>query len=294
MAEALPSAQTADDPPGEKRMSFLEHLDELRSCLRNAAIAVFATTVVAYLFQEQLFALLARPFIEAWVDVQQKLGLPPAKMVYTGPHEGFMVLFKLSLLAGVFGASPVIFRELWRFISPGLYTHEKRWGLGFVLMSVVLFVGGALFAYLYVLPSSYKFFLGYAQHGMGVIKNVFGHAVDIKLSQPFDIEPMITLDEYFGLTSMLLLVFGLVFELPLVLAVLAMLGIVSAGMLWRFNRYAILLFAVAGAFLTPGDMVVGQLAMTAALTILYNLSIVLALVVGRRRARAEREAAAAS
>jgi len=98
---------------------------------------------------------------------------------------------------------------------------------------------------------------------------------------------MISMEEYFGLTTMLLLVFGVVFELPLLLAVLAMLGIVSAGTLWRFNRYAIVLFAVAGAILTPGDLVVGQLAMTASLTILYNLSILLAVIVGKKRKERE-------
>jgi sec-independent protein translocase protein TatC len=98
---------------------------------------------------------------------------------------------------------------------------------------------------------------------------------------------MITMEKLFGITSMLLLVFGVVFELPLLLSILAMLGIVSAGQLWRWNRYAILLFSVAGAVLTPGDLVIGQLAMAGALTVLYNLSIVLALVVGRRRKEEE-------
>jgi sec-independent protein translocase protein TatC len=116
-----------------------------------------------------------------------------------------------------------------------------------------------------------------------MIKDVMGKAVDVKLSLPFDIKPMITMDEYFGLTSTLLLVFGAVFELPLLLAILAILGIVSAKQLWSFNRYAVVLFAVLGAVLTPGDMVVGQLAMTGTLTVLYNLSILVAWIVGKKR-----------
>ena len=203
--------------------------------------------------------------------------------------EGFMVLFKLALLVGVFLASPFVFREIWSFISPGLYSRERKWGIGFIFASVLLFVGGAAFAYSYVLPASYKYFLGYSTESLGIIKHVLGKTFDIKLSLPFDIKPMITMDEYFGLTSMLLLVFGVVFELPLLLAVLAILGIVSAGQLWRFNRYAIVLFAVLGAVLTPGDFVVGQLAMTASLTVLYNLSILIAFLVGKKRK--EREAA---
>ncbi len=284
-----PDAIEVEAEGGDKRMPFLAHLAELRTCLRNAAISILGGTMVAYLFRKYLFALMARPLIAAWEEAQREVGIGKPEMVFTSPVEAFMVLFKLSLLVGVFLASPFVFREVWRFIAPGLYDRERKWGLGFVLASVVLFVGGAAFAYSYVLPASYKYFLGYSAESLGIIKDVMGRSVDVHLSLPFDIKPMITMDEYFGLTSMLLLVFGLVFELPLLLAILAILGIVSAGQLWRFNRYAIVLFAVAGAVLTPGDLVVGQLAMTASLTILYNLSILLAFLVGKKRK--EREAA---
>jgi sec-independent protein translocase protein TatC len=276
---AAPVDQNVDD----KRMPFLAHLDELRSCLRNSAIAVLAGTLIAYLFRRYLFAVMARPLIDAWSEAQREVNMGRPEMVFTSPVEAFMVLFKLSLLVGVFIASPIVFRELWRFISPGLYARERRWGLAFVVSSVLLFVGGAAFAYSYVLPASYKYFLGYAGESFGLIKEVMGKSIDVKLSLPFDIKPMITMDEYFGLTSMLLLVFGAVFELPLVLAVLAILGVVSAQQLWRFNRYAVVLFAVLGAVLTPGDLVVGQLAMTASLTVLYNLSILIAFIVGKKR-----------
>jgi sec-independent protein translocase protein TatC len=284
MAEAAraPEEQQPDDG-AEKRMPFLAHLDELRSCLRNSAIALFAGTIIAYPFRPYFFALLVRPLMEAWIKAQAEVNLGRGELVFLSPHEAFMVLFKLALLVGVFLASPFVFREIWKFIAPGLYARERKWGVGFILASVILFVGGAAFAYFYVLPASYHYFLTYTTDSLGVIKDVMGRHVDIKLSQPFDIKPMFTMDEYFGLTTMLLLVFGVVFELPLLLAVLAMLGIVSAGTLWRFNRYAIVLFAVAGAILTPGDLVVGQLAMTASLTILYNLSILLAVVVGKKR-----------
>ena len=138
-----------------------------------------------------------------------------------------------------------------------------------------------------MLPASYKYFLGYSTESLGIIKHALGTTFDVKLSQPFDIKPMISMEEYFGLTSMLLLVFGAVFELPLLLAVLAILGHRLGGQLWRFNRYAIVLFAVAGAVLTPGDLVVGQLAMTASLTVLYNLSILIAFLVGKKRKERE-------
>ncbi len=266
----------------DSRMPFMEHLDDLRICLRNTAFAILGCTIVTYLFRKKLFAWMASPFFQAWDRVEldgKRLGAP--EMVFTSPMENFMVHFKAALVAGVFASSPFVFRELWRFISPGLYPHERRWGLAFVVAAVLLFVGGGLFAYYYVLPAGFEYFLGYANESVDIIR-AMGH-------KTFALRPMISMDEYFGLTTMLLLVFGLVFELPLVLSILAMLGIVSAAQLWKFNRYAIIIFAVLGAFLTPGDLVVGQLAMTGALTVLYNLSIVLALIVGRKR-KAESEA----
>ncbi len=265
-------------------MGFLEHLDDLRTCFRNAAIALLVGTGIMYALRAYLLAIFAEPLFKAWTEAQKESSIGSARIVFTSPLEPFMVELKLAILFGVFLASPVIFRELWRFISPGLYARERRWGIVFILSSVLLFVGGALFAYYLVLPQSFKYFLGYAGEAMHHMQTVFMHRnIDIKLSEQFSIQPMITMDEYFSLTSMLLLVFGVVFELPLLLAVLAIIGIVSAGTLWRFNRYAILLFAIAGAVLTPGDLVVGQLAMTASLTVLYNLSILIALIVGKKR-----------
>jgi sec-independent protein translocase protein TatC len=291
-ADPAAAPDEAEAPSGEeRRMPFLEHLAELRNTLRNSAIAVLGGTVVAYAFRPFLFALLARPLMTAWSAAQRENAeLGKAHLVFLSPHEAFMVMFKLALVVGVFAASPIVFREIWRFIAPGLYPRERKWGLAFVLISVVLFLGGAIFAYSYVLPASYKYFLGYSAHEMGIVKDIFGKAIDIKLSQPFDIDPMISMEEYFGLTLMLLLVFGVVFELPLVLGVLSIMGIVSGKKLWQWNRYAIVLFAVLGAFLTPGDMVVGQLAMTGSLTVLYNLSILVSFIVGKkRRERAEAE-----
>ncbi len=268
----------------ERRMPLLGHLAELRTRLRNIAIAVVLGTIVCYAIRIQLFAILVNPFFDAWARGQHDGYLGKAELVFLSPHEAFTVLFKLSLLAGVVLSSPFIFREIWKFIAPGLYERERRYGLLFVVLSVTLFVGGACFAYLYVLPAGYRFFLGYAANDWGRIQDVMGHAFKLRLSEPFTVRPMITMDEISGLTLTLLLVFGLVFELPLVLGVMAMMGIVSAGQLWRFNRYAIVIFAVLGAVLTPGDMVFGQLAMTGALTVLYNLSIVVALFVQRKRA----------
>ncbi|HNI61532.1 MAG TPA: twin-arginine translocase subunit TatC [Pseudomonadota bacterium] len=263
----------------EQRMPFLEHLAELRDRLRNAVLAIILAAVGCYLVRGVLFQLLARPLLTAFRVAKGK-GVA-GQLIFTSPVEAFLVLLKTALVSSIFVASPVIFHQLWAFIAPGLYPHEKRWALPFVVVAVLLFVGGGLFCYYFVLPPGYEFFLTAATDAsVELMKNI---GSDIQIQDAVQIRPLISMEEYFGLTLMLLLVFGVVFELPLVLSVLAMLGIVSAKSLWKFNRYAILIFAIAGAVLTPGDLVIGQLAMAGSLTVLYNLSIVIAWLVERKR-----------
>lgn len=263
----------------ERRMPFLEHLGELRDRLRNSVLAIFVATIFCYAFRGLLFRILARPLLTAFQHAKE-LGVV-GKFVIINPMEGFMVLLKTALVGAIFVATPVIFWQIWAFIAPGLYPHERRWAVPFVFSAVLLFIGGGVFCYYFVLPAGYEFFLGSTREATLQLQHEMGNAVEV--SAAMDVQPMISMDEYFGLTLMLLLVFGAVFELPLVLSVLSIMGVVSAKSLWRFNRYAILLFAIAGAILTPGDLVVGQLAMTGSLTVLYNFSIVIAWMVQRRR-----------
>lgn len=261
----------------ERRMPFLEHLGELRDRLRNSVLAIVAAAVICYIYRFPIFKVLVRPLVGAMATAKA-MGIE-GQLVFINPMEGFMVLLKTALLGAVFLASPMVFAQLWGFISPGLYPHEKRWAVPFVLTAILLFVGGAVFCYLFVLPIGYEYFLTAAQGASVEIQKQLGDGSIASLAP----KPMIGMDEYFSLTLMLLLVFGAVFELPLVLSVLAMMGVVSAGSLWRFNRYAILIFAIAGALLTPGDLVIGQIAMTGSLTVLYNLSIGFAWLVQRKR-----------
>ena len=265
----------------EKRMPFLEHLGELRDRIRNAAIAVFICTVICYIYRLRLFGILAGPIMQAF-EQAKALGVE-GKLIYISPIERFMVFLKTAVVAGIFLSSPALFHQLWAFIAPGLHKHEKRWALPFVLVAVLLFVGGGYFCFRYVLPAGYVFFVTTGLDASELREMGPGSVLFTS------IQPFISLDEYYSLTLMLLLVFGTVFELPLILSVLAMLGVVSASSLWRWNRYAILLFTVAGAVLTPGDLVVGQLALAGSLTVLYNLSIVVAWLVQRKRKPAESE-----
>lgn len=279
MSDTPSAASSEPHLSDERRMPFLDHLAELRDCVRNSAIAIFLATVACYIVRGHLFRYLAVPLVSAFREAKTK-GID-GQLVFTSPVEAFMVLLKTAIVGAIFVASPVIFWQLWSFISPGLYQHEKRWAVPFVLSAVLLFVGGGLFCYHFVLPAGYEFFMMAAQDASIQLRGALGPGVDVESA--FTIRPMISMDEYFGLTLMLLLVFGAVFELPLVLSVLSILGVVSAGSLWRFNRYAILIFAISGAILTPGDLVVGQLAMCGSLTVLYNLSIGIAWLVQRRK-----------
>ncbi len=266
-----------EQPVDDRRMPFTEHLQELRTRLRNSVAAVAISTVACWLFKDTLFEWMERPVALGWNKAPADL---PRIITFTNLIDPFMVYFKLALLAGVFLSSPVIFHQIWKFISPGLYAKERRLALPFILTSVALFVGGAAFAYYLVLPQSYGYFLSFSSQSIEAMKGVSSaHGLNVRL------QPMLSMDEYFSLTSTLLLMFGAVFELPMILAVLAMIGIVTPGGLWRFNRYAILCFFILGAVLTPGDLVVGQIAMGLSLTVLYNLSILAAIFVRKRRAQ---------
>lgn len=277
----------AASPEDERRMPFLDHLGELRDRIRNSIIGLFIAAVVCWFIRMRIFAWLALPLAAA-LEKAEALGIK-GKLIYISPMEQFMVLLKTAIVGAVFFGSPVVFYQLWAFIAPGLYRSEKRLALPFIIAAVLLFCGGGMFCYHFVLPAGYEFFMTSGRLSPEELSQL-GKVGKLFMS----IEPNISMESYYDLTLMLLLVFGVVFELPLVLSVLAMLGVVSAGALWRFNRYAILIFAVLGALLTPGDLVVGQLAMTGSLTVLYNLSILIALVVQRRRKAAEEAEAAAN
>ncbi|RLB06669.1 MAG: twin-arginine translocase subunit TatC, partial [Deltaproteobacteria bacterium] len=210
----------------EKKQTFIEHLEELRKRLIISLIAVGIGFGICYIFSKEIFWLLMIPL--------QKTLPPGASMIFTSLPEAFFTYLKVSLLAGIFLASPVVLYQLWLFVAPALYSHEKRYVIPFVIISTFLFIGGAAFGYFIVFPFGFKFFLGFA--------------TDF-------IRPAPKLKEYLSFCSMLLLTFGLIFELPLFILFLTKLGVVDHRMLSRNRRYVILgIFAVA-AILTPPDVV---------------------------------------
>jgi|Deesub1362A_J573_1020465.scaffolds.fasta_scaffold04700_1 sec-independent protein translocase protein TatC len=248
-----------EDEVAASRMPFLEHLEELRMRLVRAAIAVGVGFFVAYAFKERLYGYLTIPL---------KKAMPPgAKLIYTAPQEAFFTYLKVAFLAGVIGASPVIFYQLWRFVSPGLYRHERRAIWPFVIISSVLFVCGAVFCYAIVFPYAFQFFMSFATA---------------------EITPMLKLNEYLSFTATLLFAFGVVFEMPLVLVFLGRLGVVTSQGLRRWRKYAILVMFIAAAVFTPPD-VVSQILMALPLIMLYEVSIILVAAAQRKKARREAE-----
>ncbi len=239
----------------ESKSPFTEHLGELRDRLVRSFIAVGVGFVSAYFFKEKLFEFLVRPLVIAMGDNAN------TKMIFTGLPEAFFTYLKVSLLTGIILATPVLFYQFWMFISPGLYRTEKKYFLPIVILSVFFFLLGSSFGYFIVFPYGFKFFLGFATD---------------------TIHAMPSMKEYLGFASKMLLAFGFVFELPLVLTFMARMGLVTVPFLKQNRKYALLLFFVGAALITPPD-VITQVMMALPLMILYEISIIGAKFFGKKK-----------
>ena len=239
--------------PENEKLPFTAHLEELRQRLIKCFVAIGAGFMLSYGFKEKLFDILARPLISVMETGD--------KMIFTGLPEAFFTYLKVSLLSGLMLAAPVIIYQFWMFVAPGLYHKEKRLLLPIVFLSTIFFVGGSLFGYFVVFPFGFKFFLGFASD---------------------TIRPLPSMREYLSFSAKLLLAFGVVFELPLLITALARFGLVSVDFLKKNRKYALVLFFVVAAILTPPD-VVTQIMMALPLMVLYELSIVGAMVFGKKQ-----------
>lgn len=236
----------------EEKVPFTEHLEELRTRLIRCFIAVGIGFVASYGFKEKLFEILTQPL----VSVMGK----GDKMIFTGLPEAFFTYLKVSFLSGLILATPVIMYQFWMFVAPGLYKKERMVLIPVIILSTFFFVGGSLFGYFIVFPYGFQFFLGFANE---------------------NIQAMPSMKEYLGFAAKLLLAFGLVFELPLVITVLARFGLVTVDFLKANRKYALLLFFVGAAILTPPD-VVTQIMMALPLMLLYEISILGARIFQRK------------
>jgi sec-independent protein translocase protein TatC len=251
-------------PEADVRMTIWEHLQELRGRVVRAAIALLISFGGCWAYHTQLFAWVARPYEVAW----HEHGFPGAPEFQTlGPADAFIGYLQLSLVGGIVIAVPVIFYQLWAFISPGLYSKEKRLIVPFVFFSSLLFVSGVLFAYYVAFPFTLKYFFSL----LGQVD-----ASGTVLTQ----RP--TLEFYLDFSTQMLLAFGFVFELPLFISFLVLAGIVTPMQLLKFSRWAIIGAFALGAVVTPGPEVSSQIAVSGALIGLYFLSIAIAFVLRPR------------
>ncbi|HXI10652.1 MAG TPA: twin-arginine translocase subunit TatC [Thermodesulfobacteriota bacterium] len=246
----------------DRSMAFTEHLRELRKRLIVSIIAAAAGFAVAYYYSAELYHFLALPLLPA---------LPPGQdfMIFTGVVEPFFIYMKVGFAGGLVLASPVILFEVWGFVAPALYRNEKTWFVFIVFFSVILFLAGTAFAYLVVFPFGFKYLMGY--------------------SSP-ELKPLISMSEYFSMITKFLLAFGIIFQLPLAILVLARLGLVTARKLVSWWRYAIVITLVVSAVLTPTPDIFNQLLMAGPIMALYIIGIVVAVIFGKKKEGAGEEA----
>lgn len=239
-------------------LHLAQHLAELRRCLIHSVIALLIGTGLTLYYSKELFSILIHPL---------ELALPQGShFIATTPFESYMVYFKTAFLAGALLAAPYISYQVWRFVSPGLYKTEQKSLLWLAVFSAFFFVAGALFGYFVVFPTGFKF------------------VVDILQDTPIVFMPRI--DDYFSFSSKFLLAFGLTFELPLIILMLARLGLIDYSHIHRFRKYAIILIFIAAGILTPGPDILSQLLMAAPLILLYELGGLAAHFFGKKKSEA--------
>jgi sec-independent protein translocase protein TatC len=242
-------ARSVDD-----KMPFMEHLGELRVRIVRSLYGLLAGTAIALPFSQKIVDWLALPVT--------RLGY---ELVFTAPAEAFWVQMKVGIFAGLFLGAPVILWQVWAFIAPGLHDDEKKYASPFVIIGSLMFLAGGAFALFVVTPYALTFLLGYARPGL---------------------KPMITIQNHIDFLLKFTLAFGVVFELPLALTLLARMGVVTAKTLARHRKYAVLGAFVTAAILTPTPDAFNQALMAGPLIILYEVGIISARLFGRKPAPA--------
>ncbi|MCB9481349.1 MAG: twin-arginine translocase subunit TatC [Desulfobacteraceae bacterium] len=237
----------------KEKINLTEHLTELRSRLIKCFIIISAGFGICYFFKEKLFFFLIKP-------LRNTLG-ESGQLIFTSLPEAFFTYLKTALLAGIIITFPFLIYQFWLFVSPGLYSKEKKAVIILTILSVIFFTAGSAFAYFLVFPYGFSFLLGFANE---------------------NIRALPSMKEYFSFASKLLFAFGLAFELPLILSGLAKMGLVSVPFLKKQRKYAVLIFFVFAALITPPD-VVTQIMMAVPMVLLYELGILGAVLFSKKK-----------
>lgn len=259
---------TAEDSSDEPKrdamptMGFLDHLEELRRRLVYSIAAVAVGFCACWWKVESIYEIMERPIIKALKDNGMS-----EKLVYLNPTEPFNLYLKIAALAGLFLTSPFVLYQVWMFISPGLYRNEKRYVVPFMVSTIALFTTGGYFGFKVVYPQALNFLIHFGRQ----------------------FQPMITIGEYTSLFLSIILGMGLIFEMPILIFFLALMGMVTAGFMWRNFRYAILVIFIIAAIVTPTPDIVNLLIFATPMVALYAFSIGIAWGVHPKQRRARKE-----
>lgn len=235
-----------------RAQSLHDHLAELRKRLIYCIYILMIATGLCYGFSEKIFNFVRAPIAPY---------LPGGGLIYTGPLDKFIAHLKLSVVAGILISCPFWLYQIWQFVAPGLYSKERKYTMGFIVSGTMLFVLGAAFSYYIALPMAFQFLM------------TFGGEVD---------KPMISIDQYMGFFTQMCLMFGVAFELPLIIIVLGMLGIVSHSFLAKNRRYAIMIIAIISAIITPPDLL-SMVMMLVPMWVLFEVGVFIVKVFEQKR-----------
>jgi len=251
-----PKTENAAGKSHEKEMPFLDHLGELRTRLIKALLSVVFFAVLSWFFIDRIFDFLVAPYKQAVnlakAQLQDPAAMQALHLIYLNPTGGFMIFLKLAITVGILFSIPVIIYQLWQFIAPGLLMRERRVAVWVVFFTTFCFLLGALFCYYVVLKFGLGFLLSF---------------------QSEVLTPMISIDEYLGFVTILIVVFGLVFEMPVVAFFLTKIGLLTPEFMRQKRRYGIVTIFVAAAVLTPSTDAFTQMLLAVPLLLLYEISI---------------------
>ncbi len=245
-----------------KNSSFIEHLTELRSRLVKSIIYLFIFFIICYFFSENIYSFLVKPFADAVQDDGTN-----RRMIFTALHETFITYLKVAFFASMFISSPIILTQVWKFIAPGLYKNEKKALLPYLVATPTLFLLGGMLVYYLIMPLAIKFFLSFETSSqMG--------------SLPIQLEAKV--NEYLSLVMRLIFAFGLSFQLPVLLSLLARVGFIDSDYLKKRRKYVIVIIFAVAALITPPDPIT-QIGLGIPLLILYELSILSVKIIEKKK-----------
>tara|TARA_A100001037_G_C15140973_1_gene633696 strand:+ start:2636 stop:3436 length:801 start_codon:yes stop_codon:yes gene_type:complete len=259
--------QVEEEEIEERRMPLVDHLIELRRRLFHSLIALLVTFLICFYFANPIFDFLVEPLAALWEGEEER------RLIYTALHEKFFTNIKVAFFAALFFSFPLIAAQVWMFVAPGLYKNEKGAFLPFLIATPILFLMGATMVYYIVMPVAWQFFASFQQFGA-------------EGALPIELVPKV--GEYLSLVMRLIFAFGLSFELPVLITLLARVGLATSDGLKTKRRYAIVLAFVAAAILTPPDPL-SQIGLAVPIILLYEISIICVRMVEKKR---DEEAAA--